>query len=69
MPEKKHQYGTATIAGKVVPLTKNGLPNRVHLPKETREVVKAFEVKAKEKKTAEHKEEIEEFLRKLIGTK
>lgn len=42
---------TIKIGGKEVPLTKSGLPNRVYLSKEAREVVKTYaEQKKKEKK-------------------
>lgn len=33
---------TVTIGGKVVPLTKDGLPNRVYLSKEARAVIKEY---------------------------
>lgn len=41
---------TVTIGGKEVPLTKSGLPNRVHLSKEAREVVAAYAEKQKKDK-------------------
>jgi hypothetical protein len=56
---------TIKIGDKEVPLTKNGLPNRVYLSKEARAVVKAYaENKKKEKKEILVKE-LTDMLNKL----
>ena len=50
---KKNEVKTAKIGGRMVPLTKSGLPNRVYLTKDERAVVDSFvEKKKKAKKDA-----------------
>lgn len=56
---------TIKIGGKDVPLTKNGLPNRVYLSKEARDVVKKYEVEMKEKKKKIVIKELEDALKGL----
>ena len=56
---------TVTIMGKEVPLTKNGLPNRVYLSKEARVVVAKYAEEKKQKKQEVLTNEITEILKKL----
>jgi hypothetical protein len=57
--------GKIKIGGREVPLTKNGVPNLVHLSKEEREVVKKhLDKKKKEKKEIQIKE-LTDILNKL----
>ncbi|AOW08434.1 hypothetical protein [Flavobacterium gilvum] len=65
MAEKIHKFGTTTIGGKVVPLTKSGLPNSVYLSKEAREVVKTFNEKVKKQKVAATEKELDALLNGL----
>ena len=53
------------IGGKEVPLTKSGLPNRVHLSKEAREFVTAYAEKQKKDKKEIMIKELAEQLAKL----
>ena len=61
MAEKK----TIPLEGKQVPLTKNGLPNRVYLSKEAREVVAAYAEKQKKEKKEIMLKELTDQLAKL----
>jgi hypothetical protein len=56
---------TITIEGKEVPLTKNGLPNRVYLSKEAKEVVAAYADKQKKDKKEIMIKELTDQLAKL----
>jgi hypothetical protein len=56
---------TIKIGGKEVPLTKSGLPNRVYLSKEAREVVKTYADKQKKDKKEILIKELTEILGKL----
>lgn len=56
---------TVTIGGKEIPLTKNGLPNRVYLSKEAREVVAKYAENKKKEKKEILTNEITELLKKL----
>ncbi len=56
---------TIKIGGKDVPLTKSGLPNRVYLSKEAREVVKDYAEKKKKEKKAILVKELTDMLNKL----
>jgi len=51
--------------GKEVPLTKDGLPSLVHLPKEAREVVKKYAEQKKKDKQQILMRELETLLGKL----
>lgn len=51
--------------GKEVPLTKDGLPSLVHLPKAMRPVVKKFGEEKKKAKEQILVKELEELLKKL----
>ena len=56
---------TIKIGGKEVPLTKNGLPNRVYLSKEARAVVKEYAEKKKKEKKEVLVKELTDILNKL----
>lgn len=56
---------TIKIGGKDVPLTKNGLPNKVYLSKEAREVVKKYEEDKKKEKKKILVDELTTILQKL----
>ena len=56
---------TVKIGGKDVPLTKSGLPNRVYLSKEAREVVAKYADDKKKQKKEILTNEIAEILKKL----
>lgn len=62
---KKSPYGTIDFNGKKVPLTKDGLPNLVNLPKSAREVVKKY--KAQKTKAQEEilMKELQSLLEKI----
>jgi hypothetical protein len=51
--------------GKVVPLTKDGLPSLVHLPKAMRPLVKKYGEQKKKDKEQILEKELEELLKKL----
>lgn len=63
--KKKYQYGSVVILGKKIPLTKNGLPNRVYLSKEAREIVSKYADDKKKQKKEILTNEITEILKKL----
>ena len=56
---------TITIGGKQVPLTKSGLPNRVYLSKEAREVFATYADKQKKEKKEIELKELTDQLAKL----
>jgi hypothetical protein len=56
---------TVTIGGKEIPLTKNGLPNRVYLSKEARAVIKEYAEKKKLEKKEVLVKELTDLLNKL----
>lgn len=56
---------TIKIGGKEVPLTKNGLPNRVYLSKEARVVVKEYAEKKKKEKKEILVKELTDILNKI----
>lgn len=56
---------TIKIGGKEVPLTKSGLPNRVYLSKEAREVVKSYAEQQKKEKKEILVKELTDILNKL----
>ena len=56
---------TVTIGGKKIPLTKNGLPNRVYLSKEARAVIKEYAEKKKLEKKEVLVKELTDLLNKL----
>jgi hypothetical protein len=56
---------TTKIGGKEIPLTKNGLPNRVYLSKEMRTVVKEYADKKKAEKKEVLIKELTDMLNKL----
>jgi hypothetical protein len=62
---RKAPYGTIEYNGITVPLTKEGLPNLVFLPKELREVVKQYATQKKKTKQQVLMKELEELLKKL----
>lgn len=59
------KQNTVKIGGKDVPLTKNGLPNRVYLSKVAREVVAKYAEDKKKQKKEILTNEITEILKKL----
>ena len=63
--KKMAELKTITVEGKQVPLTKNGLPNRVYLSKEAREVVATYADKQKKDKKEIMLKELTEQLAKL----
>jgi hypothetical protein len=56
---------TVSIGGKQVPLTKNGLPNKVYLSKDEREVLESFEKEIKKQKKEVKIKELTDVLNKL----
>ena len=54
-----------TFNGKEVPLTKDGFPNAVYLPKEVRAAVKKYREQKKAKKGEELIDDITKLLEKL----
>lgn len=56
---------TITIGGKEVPLTKSGLPNRVYLSKDARDVVANYAAKQKKDKKEIMLKELTDQLAKL----
>ena len=56
---------TIKIGGKEIPLTKSGLPNRVYLSKEAREVVKSYAEQQKKEKKEILVKELTDILNKL----
>jgi hypothetical protein len=61
----KFQYGSIDFQGKKVPLTKEGLPNLVNLPKDAREIVSQFKDKKKKAKQEILKKDLEDILKSL----
>lgn len=62
MTKKKE---TIKFAGKDVPLTKEGLPSLVHLPKEAKEVVRKYKEQKKKAKQEILTKELQDILSKL----
>jgi len=56
---------TITIGGRKVKLTKSGLPNKVYLTKEEKEVVEAYETKLKKEKKEMRIKELTDVLNTL----
>ncbi len=56
---------TIKLLGKDIPLTKNGFPNLVYVPKDYRELVKKYSAQKKTAKQDILSKELEDILKKL----
>jgi alpha-N-acetylglucosamine transferase len=65
MGKEKKEKKTIVLAGRTIPLTDSGLPNKVYLSKAEREVVKSYEEKMRQEKKEIFIKELTDILKDL----
>jgi hypothetical protein len=65
MEKNNSKKGHVTIGGKLIPVTKSGLPNLIYLGKTEREVIKKYKDDKKKKNQDIVSKEIMDLLNKL----